>query len=70
MLAEPDLQELMNRVSSATPMQRLSHAEQRVVFTWLFDSGLITFTGKPLERSPVPQKPTAYTVDGQPIWSA
>jgi hypothetical protein len=59
----------MNRASTATPIQRLSHAEQRVVFRWLADNGYITFTdaARSLETVPVRDKPKAFTAEGKPI---
>jgi hypothetical protein len=68
MIDKEQLDELMNRASTATPINRLSHAEQRVVFTWLADNGFITWTGKHLEPAPHRGKPQAYTAEGQPIW--
>jgi hypothetical protein len=68
MIDKEQLDELMNRASTATPISRLSHAEQRVVFTWLADNGFINWTGKRLEREPQREKPRAYTTEGQPVW--
>jgi hypothetical protein len=68
MIDAEQLTELMNRASTATPISRLSQAEQRVVFTWLADNGFITWTGKRLEPAPQRIKPHAYTAEGKPIW--
>lgn len=68
MIDAEQLTELMNRASTATPISRLSHAEQRAVFTWLFDSGLISWTGQRLERAPHRTKPHSYDADGKPSW--
>ncbi|MEH2534424.1 hypothetical protein V1277_006280 [Bradyrhizobium sp. AZCC 1588] len=67
---DDQLAELMNRASTHTPIQRLSHAEQRVVFRWLADNGYITFTDSAagLERAPQRQKAHAYTTEGKPVW--
>jgi hypothetical protein len=69
-MTDDQLTELINRASTATPLQRLSFAEQRVVFRWLADSGYIAFTdaARGLEKAPVRDKPKAYTTEGKPIW--
>jgi len=63
------LEELMRQCATATPLQRLANAEQRVVFRWLIDGGHMTRTGKPLEAPR--QMPTApkNKPDGTPIYA-
>lgn len=67
MIDAEQLTELMNRPSTATPINRLSHAEQRVVFTWLADNGFIA-RAKRLESAPQREKPQARDPEANPIW--
>lgn len=62
-------EELCNRVSSATPLGRLNHAEQRVVLRWLADAGFISFTDEAasLERAPTPPRVSRRDGEGRPI---
>lgn len=71
-MTDDQLTELINRASNATPIQRLSHAEQRVVFRWLADQGFIAFTDAAagLEKAPQREKPQARDTEGNPIWPA
>ena len=68
-MTDDQLTELINRASTATPIPRLSHAEQTVGFRWLADNGYISFTDAAanLVRAPARKKPRAYDGNGKPI---
>jgi hypothetical protein len=68
-MTDDQLNELANRAATSTPLSRLSHAEQRVVFRWLADNGYINFTdaAKSLEPAPPPRRVSRYDGAGQPI---
>ena len=68
-MSDPHLDELMAQCATATPLNRLSGVEQRVVFSWLLD-GHMTRTGKPLEKPRPAPYIRARNPDGSPIYDA
>jgi hypothetical protein len=61
-------EELLRQCATATPLGRLSGAEQAVVLDWLIDGKHITLTGKPLERPLPAPRIVARNTDGSPIY--
>lgn len=65
---DPHLEELMRQCATATPLNRLSGVEQRVVFRWLEDNGHMRRTGQPLQRPRQAPRIMARKPDGSPIY--
>jgi len=67
-MTDEHLDELMRACANATPFARLNATEQAAVFNWLLDGGHMIRTGKPLERPRPHPVPSAYALDGAPIY--